>query len=155
MRTTFITLLFIMITISGCKKTNQKQSEAIESQTEQESKVTEIDISKENDSGIVNIDVVSGHAEVFVHKKENQTIYLEFLSSGYKKLHGTLSSEDDTANIRFSQIFMPDGTMDGPFGREIEYDLLLDGTYRLSVHENMMAGDPWEGNFKVSLQLNK
>lgn len=49
------------------------------------------------------------------------------------------------ANLRLSQIVMPDGKMDGPFGQKTGYNLWQLGWYEFIFHENMMAGDPWSG----------
>lgn len=97
----------------------------------------------------------NGTAEVRISKKEQQVVRVSFESEDYKTLTGNLSSPDSSANIRFLQIIMPDGTMDGPFSRDIQYTLPMDGQYTLRIGENMMAGDPWAGEFKVSLQLSK
>lgn len=106
-----------------------------------------------NDSGIVNLALVNGRAKVTTHKDSMENVYFVFDSEGYRKLYAKLSSSDSTANIRFSQISMPDGSMDGPFGSEMNYDLPLNGMYMISVHENMMAGDPWGGDFMVEIEL--
>ena len=108
-----------------------------------------------SDSGSVRINLFEGKGSVLTRKEENQTIYVEFLSEGYKKVSAHLSSPDSLANVRISQIFLPDGTMDGPFARDMEYPLTGDGVYKISVHENMMAGDPWSGVFKVEIELTK
>lgn len=62
------------------------------------------------------------------------------ITSG-KELFGVLNPADTMAAIRFSQIVCPDGTTDGPFGRELHYAFTSAGTYRLIVSENNMAGD--------------
>lgn len=64
-----------------------------------------------------------------------------------------LSSSDKNANIRVSQIKMPDGKMDGPFGRTLQYPLKDTGAYQLIIGENMMAGDPWTGEFVLKLSV--
>ncbi len=131
---------------SGQKQENVSDNATV---TQQEEVVTP------SDSGVVKIDMVYGKGTAEIRKREDQIIYLEFSSEGFSRLSAHLTSPDSWANIRFSQIFLPDGTMDGPFGRDIDYDLPSDGVYRLSVHENMMAGDPWGGVFKVDIVLLK
>ncbi|MDU1904692.1 MAG: hypothetical protein E6772_07905 [Dysgonomonas sp.] len=131
---------------SGQKQENVSDNATV---TQQEEVVTP------SDSGVVKIDMVYGKGTAEIRKREDQIIYLEFSSEGFSRLSAHLTSPDSLANIRFSQIFLPDGTMDGPFGRDIDYDLPSDGVYRLSVHENMMAGDPWGGVFKVDIVLLK
>ncbi len=108
-----------------------------------------------NDSGIVKINLTEGKGNILTRKERDQTIYVEFMSDGYKNIFARLSSPDSLANIRFSQIFMPDGTMDGPFGINMEYQLPMNGRYRISIHENMMAGDPWSGVFDVNIELTE
>jgi len=70
-----------------------------------------------------------------------------------KKLEAQLFPEQDTANIRFSQIFMPDGSSDGPFDRKLSYRLSKKGQYKLLIGENMMAGDEWKGKVKITISL--
>ncbi len=108
-----------------------------------------------SDSGLIRMTLTKGKGRQVIHKEPDQTIYVMFHSKGFKTINASLSSTDSTANIRFSQIFLPDGSMDGPFGRELIYNLPADGTYRISIHENMMAGDPWGGDFAVEIELNK
>jgi hypothetical protein len=45
--------------------------------------------------------------------------------------------------------------MDGPFNNEIIYELPVKGSYALLIHENMMTGDPWKGNFTIEIHLTK
>lgn len=115
----------------------------------------DISVVNPGDSGIVQVSFIDSIANVRIHKEEQQNVILEFKAEGYKKIKGYLSSQDSLANIRFSQILLPDGTMDGPFGRDIDYKISQNGTYRISVHENSMAGDPWAGDFTVDLKLSK
>ena len=56
-------------------------------------------------------------------------------------------------NLRWSQIVMPDGKMDGPFGQDMTYMLSGSGRYGLIFSENMMTGDPWTGDAIITLTL--
>ncbi len=96
---------------------------------------------------------VAGRSRTMVHKDSCSTVFVTFEAERGKTLRAYLSSKDPEANIRIAQIVMPDGTMDGPFGWNMTYDLPETGTYRLAIHENMMAGKPWGGDFKVELAL--
>ena len=73
-----------------------------------------------------------------------------YVSSG-RELFASLSSEDSKANIRISQIGFPDSTFDGPFGRNLKYPVKSAGYYEIIIGENMMAGDPWKGDFSVKI----
>lgn len=153
-----VLILSVLISIAGHScSTGQKENNSGK-ETVEKTQVTE---NKENniilpsDSGIIKLTLVNGKASVTTQKEKDQTIYLKFESEGYKKITAHLSSPDSTANIRFSQIFMPDGTMDGPFGRDLNYDLPMDGLYKISIHESLMAGDPWSGILKAEIELLK
>lgn len=57
------------------------------------------------------------------------------------------------ANLRLSQIVMPDGTMDGPFGIDTTIDLTQKGGYELRFQENQMSGDSWSGSALITISL--
>lgn len=105
--------------------------------------------------GVTKIKIEDGAGSVTLEKKASETVTVEFDSKGYKSLDGFLISPDPEANIRFVQIITPDGEADGPFSSEIEYPLATEGRYKLIIGENMMAGDPWGGEFTVTLKLAK
>ncbi|MCD8031456.1 MAG: hypothetical protein LUF85_11725 [Bacteroides sp.] len=104
-------------------------------------------------SGIIPIQLNDGHGQLQVHKEKDETIYLEFNSDGYDRLQARIFSADSLANLRFSQIVLPNGNTDGPFGGRMDYMLPIHGIYRLLIHENRMAGDPWGGYFTVEINL--
>lgn len=65
-------------------------------------------------------------------RTENLTVYhtareqtkVYFINSDAKKMKVKVSFPDNmTGNLRRSQVIMPDGQADGPFGTEMEYDL--------------------------------
>jgi len=151
-------LLFLFLAASfyyGCSSEKKDTSETgVSIEKESDNKKVGQVISP-SDSAIIVLNLSEGQGFAQIRKKEDQTIYIQFESEGYKKISAKLSSPDSLANIRFSQIFLPDGTMDGPFGRDLEYDLSADGIYKISIHENMMAGDPWSGIFNVQVDLKK
>ena len=66
-------------------------------------------------------------------------------------IYAKLISEDPSANIRFTQIALPDQTFDGPFGRELAYSVKSPGRYALIIGQNLMAGDPWNGRFTLQV----
>jgi hypothetical protein len=70
-----------------------------------------------------------------------------------QKITGKLIPGNAGANIRFSHIYMPDGSSDGPFGQTIEYTARQKGTYRLFISPNRMAGDPESTDFTVVIKL--
>lgn len=72
------------------------------------------------------------------------------ISAG-KEFFASLSSDDQNANIRVSQVEFPDSTFDGPFGRELNRAIKTPGNYKLIIGEDMMAGDGWKGNFVLKV----
>lgn len=104
---------------------------------------------------VVHLTVVDGEAKATYEKALRERVTFGFEAGDYKKVHVELKSDDTTANIRLSQIVMPDGSADGPWGREMDYDLPSGGFYRLIVIENMMAEDPWAGRFAIVVRLSK
>ena len=106
-------------------------------------------------SSFVQLDLKDGGATATVKKNNDERVTFTFEPNNYTRLSGTLTSADPSANVRFSQIILPDGSADGPFGREITYGLPQKGAYDLIVHENMMAGDPWAGEFTVRIELGQ
>ncbi len=69
------------------------------------------------------------------------------------RLIATIIPDDNGLNIRFSHLIMPDKTSDGPFGRQLRYQLKQKGTYKLIISPNTMAEGKRSGNFQVQLQL--
>ena len=61
--------------------------------------------------------------------------------------------QNNQANIRINQIISPNNESDGPFGKEINYDLTEKGLYQIRIGESLMQGDPFEGNYTLKLQL--
>jgi hypothetical protein len=81
----------------------------------------------------------------------NRHVTIPIKVSTGKELFASLSSNDKKANIRVSQIEFPDSTFDGPFGRELHYQLKTHGNYKLIIGEDMMAGDRWQGDFVLKV----
>lgn len=142
--------IVICVLMFSCKANHEVKREEVKNTIETKNNIL---YPLTNDT--ITINITDNKGEAIIHKKETQTVYIKLKSDGYTKLSANLTSNDSTANVRFSQIIMPNGEMDGPFGRDIQYNLPLNGDYILTVNENIMAGDPWEGNFKVSVTLGK
>ncbi len=64
--------------------------------------------------------------------------------------------DDDTANIRFKQIYIPvgkTGKYDGPFSRSLSYPITAKGDYKLIIGENLMTEADWKGNFTCNVLI--
>ncbi|WP_343566433.1 hypothetical protein [Sphingobacterium sp.] len=57
----------------------------------------------------------------------------------------------DTANVRISQLFLPNGSADGPFGQELAYRFKDVGQYHITVNENKMVGNHYSGPYVVQI----
>lgn len=62
-----------------------------------------------------------------------------------------IKTPKDTANVRISQLFLPDGSADGPFGRELTYRFKDVGQYHITVNENRMIGNHYTGPYEVQI----
>ena len=105
------------------------------------------------DSLPVALSLDTGCGRAVIRKAPTRPVEVVFEVKDADWLYGEIMDVSDTANIRISQIIMPDGSGDGPFGRRIVRDLPMRGTYRLRIGENMMAGDAWGGDFYLELCL--
>ncbi|MEO5890334.1 MAG: hypothetical protein ABIQ31_08785 [Ferruginibacter sp.] len=50
-------------------------------------------------------------------------------------------------NVRINQIQQPGGAFDGPFGDSLTYTFKRNGALRFIIGQNLMAGDPYTGDF--------
>ena len=80
---------------------------------------------------------------------------ISFINADGKSLEVAIRFPDASsgANLRWSQIVLPDGTMDGPFGMHTGYNLAQKWWYTLIFSENQMAGDRWSGEAEITLTL--
>ncbi|QQV01887.1 MULTISPECIES: hypothetical protein [Chryseobacterium] len=67
-------------------------------------------------------------------------------------IHGSISTQNNNMNVRFNQIKLSDGTYDGPFGKEISYQIKNKGEIWLIVGKNLMAEGAVEGDFSVTVE---
>lgn len=155
MRKIIFTVFSLLLLVCACNnQPKQPSNHQLLSFTKENDSVKVHRILVPNDSGLIYLDIENGHIKERIRKDSMKTVIVEFNPGDSTWLHGWLSSKDSIANIRFDQIIMPDSTMDGPFGREIEYKLTQRGTYQLSIGESLMAGDPWAGVFLLRIQLS-
>ena len=65
-----------------------------------------------------------------------------------------IKTPSDTANIRISQLFSPNGKADGPFGKELIHRFIDSGQYYITVNENRMVGNRYTGPYEVKIIPN-
>lgn len=68
------------------------------------------------------------------------------------KITAKITTKQQDFNIRFNQIKLPDGKMDGPFMRDITYDVTTPGEVWLIIGKNNMADGKTIGSFSVSVE---
>lgn len=78
--------------------------------------------------------------------------YVFEVSKG-QKLTASVKPNPATGNIRIAQIINPAGQSDGPFGNQMTYALNESGDWKLVLNENMMSGDPWKGEYFLTIEI--
>lgn len=81
-----------------------------------------------------------------------QIAYVFEVSKG-QKLTASVAPVPADGNIRIAQIISPSGNADGPFGNQMTYNLNEAGNWKLILSENQMAGDPWEGQYNLTIGI--
>ncbi len=84
--------------------------------------------------------------------KERDTISFNLPHAAYVVI--TLKTPSNTGNLRINQLIMPDGTMDGPYGRVIKDTLSQIGNYQIIVGESLMQGDTYAGDYNVKIKID-
>lgn len=77
----------------------------------------------------------------------------EFTTDRVSRLNAIVSPDKIGCNIRISRIMFPGGKSDGPFGKELKYDLSDKGKHQIIVGPNRMAGNPEDCEFTIRLIL--
>lgn len=84
--------------------------------------------------------------------EKNDKLILKITNFNKPKITAKITTEQQDFNIRFNQIKLPDGKMDGPFLREITYDVPTSGELWLIIGKNNMADGKTIGRFSVSIK---
>ena len=84
-------------------------------------------------------------------EREKDTISFDLDEPGLVKMK--LSVPGDSGNIRINQLVMPNGEMDGPFGKTYEANLEDLGTYQVIIGASMMAENPYIGDYRLEIDL--
>lgn len=88
--------------------------------------------------------------EEFTDKHDK--LILKIANFNKSKITAKIATKQQDFNIRFNQIKLPDGKMDGPFSREITYDVPTSGEVWLIIGKNNMADGKTTGNFSVTVE---
>lgn len=69
------------------------------------------------------------------------------------RLTAEIETESGRGNIRFNQIFLPNGQSDGPFGKSLDYPLSERGLYKMVIAASQMADSAYVGRFSVRVRV--
>ncbi|MGX1752116.1 hypothetical protein [Sphingobacterium sp. NPDC055346] len=94
------------------------------------------------------IELKSSWDSISLHKMSKISDTISFDSKDFKQIDAELHS-DKPGNIRFNLIVLPDNNTDGPFGKDVQYNLDKKGTYKLVIGESLMQGDPFDGHYTI------
>jgi hypothetical protein len=84
--------------------------------------------------------------------KDGQEFILKITNFSKPNIQAKISTKEKDFNIRFNQIKLPNGDYDGPFGREITYDVKGKGEVWLIIGKSNMASGNTKGSFSVSVE---
>ena len=84
--------------------------------------------------------------------KERDTLSFDLPHAAWVEIE--LKTPSNTGNLRINQLIMPDGTTDGPYGREINDSLTKIGTYQIIIGESLMQGDPYAGDYFLKIEID-
>lgn len=150
--------LFLSIIIAGCSDSSVHQESAL-SDSIAPTDSSQFPKSSTNVPGAIKQSSEEDRYLHFTNDKCVQRFQKEkdikdtviFYGSPNQTIHAVIKSDKEAGTaIRFSQIIMPDGTMDGPFSTEITYKLQQQGYYKLIVGDNLMAADhAFTGKYSV------
>lgn len=89
------------------------------------------------------------HADI---RKDYQQIHIKVPVTGTRNVAVQLNPEGRERNVRISQIEMPDGKTDGPFGLTMQYKTLKKGVYKLIIARSNMADGIVKGPVTIAVQ---
>lgn len=136
----FVITSFIFLTFVSCQPNTSHQRPAVEDKSQ--------DTELHRQSGITFLE--GG----LIHKMEKKSGITDTIFISVHKpdsAHIILESPTNTANIRIGQLFSPNGSADGPFGKVLEYRFKDTGQYYITVSENLMVGDHYNGAYQVRI----
>lgn len=101
----------------------------------------------------IPLKIVYGKAKIDTLKSPGQSFVFLFDSDTAHKLSIKVSSVDTLANLRISRVMDSGNHSQGPFGRELEYNIQQKGLQKVVVSENQIGGKPWGGRFTFEVKL--
>ncbi|WP_326982126.1 hypothetical protein VUJ46_18230 [Chryseobacterium sp. MYb264] len=84
--------------------------------------------------------------------KDGQELVLKITDYNKPTIKASIITKEKDFNIRFNQIKLPNGDYDGPFSRDITYDVKGKGEVWLIIGKSNMASGKTTGSFTVSVE---
>jgi uncharacterized protein YpmS len=162
-------LILVSFTFSSCGQKENKTPEpgtTTENKNQQAANTTEQ--AKENKASEnpetekrekpkdIRVEFPVGSTQVTLNgniKGFGQNIPYVFEVSKGQKLNASVKPKTGEGNIRIGQIIDPSGKADGPFGDQMTYKLNQSGDWKLIINENMMSGEPWTGEYFLTIEI--
>ena len=142
---------------SGTTPDNKKQQAANTNEPEKETKTSENPESEKREKPEdIRVKFPVGSTQVTLNgniKGFGQNIPYVFEVSKGQKLTASVKPKTGEGNIRIGQIIDPSGKADGPFGDQMTYSLNASGDWKIVLSENMMSGDPWTGEYLLTIEI--
>ena len=109
-----------------------------------------------NSSNGIRVNFPAGATQVSMNGKISgfgeSVTYLFEVKEG-QTMTASVKPQSGKGNIRIGQIIFPSGKADGPFGIQMTYPLTESGDWKLILGEDQMAGDPWEGEYVLTVEI--
>ncbi|MGC4234139.1 MAG: hypothetical protein QM594_14260 [Niabella sp.] len=104
---------------------------------------------------IIQVTVPAGTLPVKLDKtivSETQSIHVTITDMDAGLLNVSISHSKPDANLRISQVVMPDGSTDGPFGQQITFDARQKGDYVIIINKSNMASGSQVGDVLINIE---
>ncbi len=83
---------------------------------------------------------------------DQQSIHVTVTDLDVGQLRISINHSKSDANIRISQVIRPDGSMDGPFGQQLVYDIKQRGNYTIIINKSNMASGSQVGDVFITME---
>ncbi|MCH5717319.1 hypothetical protein [Niabella hibiscisoli] len=83
---------------------------------------------------------------------DQQSIHVTITDLEVGQLRISINHSKPDVNIRISQVIRPDGSMDGPFGQQLVYDIKQRGNYTVIINKSNMASGSQVGDVFITME---
>ncbi len=157
MKKIFCSQIIILLALCCCNQPADNNTQTVSSNNDspQVKVVPKKDSVIKKDSAITNKQTLFPGADTLVAAmhidgvKDRKILPVQIASGQH--LYAKLIPSNAQANLRINQVQMPDSSLDGPFGRELNYEIKTPGTYKLIIGESLMAEGNWKGDFLIKI----